>query len=171
MEQICPKTVVWLDSIQTFIEDFTGQERFRSELTEKRDTTSISSAVYGNVFVFSDDLHELVDPLLPLIDHIFETFVPLMQENERAYLQHLRNGTTVFNEKAFNKKEALYTGRLIFNGHKFGSVAKTFQVKVWRDLKLEYSKLSVSSKRLLASALGIPNLTSVMLSDAAYSKL
>jgi glutathione S-transferase len=67
-----------------------------------------------------------------LLEEICRTFVPLMRQNETAYQRHLAVGETLFNEAAFDKGRGLYKGTL--DGHPFRSVAKTFQVKVWRRL-------------------------------------
>ena len=70
--------------------------------------------------------------LQALLAIIMKTFAPLMVQNERAYLRAVEAGATVFNEAAFDAGAALYDGELL--GHPFRSVAKTFQVRVWRDL-------------------------------------
>lgn len=75
---------------------------------------------------------ELSDRLMPLLQIIGKTFLPLMQQNEAAYREALSRGQTVFNEAAFNRGEALYNGELL--GKPFRSVAKTFQVVVWQEL-------------------------------------
>jgi glutathione S-transferase len=80
------------------------------------------------------------DALRPLLDVISETFVPLMQQNERAYLNMQSRGETVFNELAFDRDRALYDGEL--RGYPFRHVVKTFQVRTWRDLRSRWQGLS-----------------------------
>ncbi len=75
----------------------------------------------------------LAPALLPLLQVIGNTFVPLMVQNEKAYDEALARGETLFNEAAFDRGRALYGGRLL--DHPFRAVVKTFQVRVWRELK------------------------------------
>jgi len=89
--------------------------------------------------------------LEPLLAEIARTFVPLMRQNESAYAKLRAGGQGRFNEKAFDRGEALYDGEL--DGRPFRSVAKTFQVAVWRRLKDEWRALddgarAACSKRL-----------------------
>jgi glutathione S-transferase len=77
--------------------------------------------------------------LHPLLDWVGRTFVSLMQQNEAAYETHLAAGATRFNEAGFDGGESLYDGELL--GEPFRSVAKTFQVAVWRRLRTEWSAL------------------------------
>ena len=98
---------------------------------------------------------QLPDPsdiqgLEPLLDEIVALYVPLMQQNERAYQDHAREGQTRFNELAFDRAEALYDGELL--GHPFRSVAKTFQVKDWRALKARYAALDHEARASLPPA-------------------
>ncbi len=78
----------------------------------------------GELFVSPD--------LQPLLQVIMATFAPLMVQNERAYQDAIEAGESVFNESAFDLGAALYDGELL--GHPFRAVAKTFQVRVWREL-------------------------------------
>lgn len=82
--------------------------------------------------------------MAPLLAWICRTFVPLMRQNERAYEQHRAAGETRFNEAAFNAGRGLYDGELC--GQPFRSVAKTFQVRVWRDLHGEWKALEASHR-------------------------
>jgi hypothetical protein len=75
----------------------------------------------------------LTPSLEPLLRIIMSTFGVLMQQNEKAYEQAAADGETVFNEAAFDRHRALYDGHLL--GYPFRAVAKTFQVRVWRELK------------------------------------
>lgn len=85
--------------------------------------------------------------LAPLLEALAGPFVPLMSQNEAAWRRARDAGATRFNEAAFERGEALYDGELL--GHPFRSVAKTFQVRVWRDLTLGWSALSASERRAL----------------------
>lgn len=75
----------------------------------------------------------------PLLDWICRTFIPLMQQNYDAWLRHSAAGETRYNEAAFDAGRALYDGTLL--GRPFRSVVKTFQVRVWRDLRAEWDAL------------------------------
>lgn len=80
-------------------------------------------------------------PLLSdLLSVIGETFIPLMQQNARAYDRAVAAGETLFNEAAFDRGRALYDGELM--GHRFRHVVKTFQVSVWNDLQAEWKVLA-----------------------------
>lgn len=81
----------------------------------------------------------LVPALRPLLQIVSETFVPLMAQNENAYEAARAAGETLFNEAAFVCDRALYDGRLL--GHPFRTVIKTFQVRVWRELKIAWRDL------------------------------
>ncbi len=82
--------------------------------------------------------------LQPLLSAIMASFAPLMVQNERAYAQSVEAGETLFNEAAFDAGAALYDGELL--GHPFRSVAKTFQVRVWRDLRGRWRALDGASR-------------------------
>lgn len=96
----------------------------------------------------SGDL-SLSDNLLPLLHIIMKTFVPLMRQNESAYLRHSNNGQNTFNEKAFNLGQALYDGNLL--EHPYKSAAKTFQVRVWQDICENWSCLKSDERERLKS--------------------
>jgi len=89
-----------------------------------------------------------IEPLLAWVDR---TFVPLMRQNQQAYDRHRAAGETLFNEGAFDRGRALYDGELL--GSPFRSVAKTFQVRVWRDLQVAWRELPPASSRLLVELL------------------
>ena len=88
--------------------------------------------------------------LTPLLQEIVQIFVPLMEQNEAAYERYRKEGQTHFNEAAFDRGEALYDGELF--GHPFRSVAKSFQVKAWRQVKAAYSALDSHARQALPSA-------------------
>ena len=90
----------------------------------------------------------LSDALQLLLTVISETFVPLMQQNAAAYRAALTDGETLFNEAAFNQGRALYDG--VLQGHAFRSVAKSFQVVVWRDLCAAWHALSAADQQSLS---------------------
>ncbi|MCB1705849.1 MAG: glutathione S-transferase C-terminal domain-containing protein [Halioglobus sp.] len=89
----------------------------------------------------------LTPSLQPLLRMICATFVPLMVQNAAAYARELAAGETLFNEAAFDRGRALYDGRLL--GHPFRAVVKTFQVRVWRDLKASWSALDGDTRMAL----------------------
>ncbi len=88
------------------------------------------------------------ESLRPLLDAIRETFVPLMRQNERAYVAACNRGETLFNEAAFDGGRALYDGELM--GQPFRSVVKSFQVRTWRDLRARWEALSESEREVVA---------------------
>ena len=87
--------------------------------------------------------------LAPLLSWTWRTFVPLMQQNHDAWERHRADGETRFNEAAFDAGRALYDGTLL--GRPFRSVVKTFQVRVWRDLRSEWDALGASDRARLES--------------------
>jgi glutathione S-transferase len=87
----------------------------------------------------------------PLFAWVAATFVPLMQQNHAAWERHRARGETRFNEAAFNAGRALYDGVLL--GRPFRSVAKTFQVRVWRDLLDEWDLLPGRARSQLEATL------------------
>jgi glutathione S-transferase len=74
----------------------------------------------------------LDDRIRALLRCIFDTFVPLMRQNARAYQKARQTGERLFNERAFDRGRSCYDGELL--GRPFRSVVKTFQVRVWREL-------------------------------------
>ena len=89
----------------------------------------------------------LTTAVRPLLRMISQTFMPLMKQNEDAYEQALAAGETLFNEAAFNRHRALYDGTLL--GHPFRAVVKTFQVRVWRELKSTWWALAAQDRDAL----------------------
>jgi hypothetical protein len=87
----------------------------------------------------------------PLLAWTCRTFVPLMQQNENAYERHRVSGETRFNEAAFDSGRALYDGELC--GRPFRSVAKSFQVRVWRDVRSEWNALETADRARLEELL------------------
>jgi glutathione S-transferase len=85
--------------------------------------------------------------LTTLLEIIAETFMPLMRQNTAAWRAAKNRGQTTFNEAAFDRGEALYEGTLM--GHPFRSVAKSFQVPVWRDLCRSWAALEQGSREQL----------------------
>lgn len=92
----------------------------------------------------SNASHEIRSCLLPLLEEVGATFIPLMKQNESAYETALANGVRDFNEYAFDRGIALYDG--VLAGRPFRSVAKTFQVQVWRQLKTEWRELTADDR-------------------------
>ena len=94
--------------------------------------------------------------LAPLFAWIARAFVPLMQQNHTAWRRHRAAGETLFNERAFDAGRGLYEGELA--GRPFRSVAKTFQVRVWRDLCSAWDALPAADRECLGQwlpALGV----------------
>lgn len=89
--------------------------------------------------------------LAPLLSWTCRTFVPLMRQNHAAWEGHRDAGETLFNEAAFDAGRALYDGSLL--GRPFTSVAKTFQVRVWRDLRRAWDALGPPSRARLEEVL------------------
>ncbi|HEY1077948.1 MAG TPA: glutathione S-transferase C-terminal domain-containing protein, partial [Fontimonas sp.] len=75
----------------------------------------------------------LHDGLGPLLRWICSSFIPLMRANAQAWALQRAGGRTRWNEAAFNRGEALFD--LQWRGAPARSVVKTFQVRVWRDLR------------------------------------
>jgi glutathione S-transferase len=86
-------------------------------------------------------------PLESLLLEIGETFLPLMRQNEAAYVALAGKGLRHRNEAAFDRGECLYDGELL--GTPFRAVAKTFQVAVWRALLAEWRHLDSSERARL----------------------
>lgn len=98
------------------------------------------------------DHSQAIDPeihprLSKLLNSLMGTFSALMVQNEQAYEMAIAKGETQFNEVAFNQGRALYDGKLL--GYPFRSVVKTFQVRVWRELKAHWQQLDEASKQRL----------------------
>jgi hypothetical protein len=91
----------------------------------------------------------LSDHLQALLGIVGDTFVPLMQQNCVAYEGAKAAGETLFNEAAFDQGRALYNGELL--GYSFRSVAKSFQVWVWRDLCAAWQALEPVSQASLSN--------------------
>jgi glutathione S-transferase len=94
----------------------------------------------------------LTGDLKPLLRVIGRTFIPLMQQNEAGYEAALQIGEGRFNEPAFDRRFSLYDGELL--GHPFRSVAKTFQVRSWRDLKAAWSRLPAEARQDVEALFG-----------------
>jgi glutathione S-transferase len=122
MRTHAPTTFVWLESI--------------------RDRRHVGqSGALGPVEDFGD-----------LLAVLARTFLPLMQQNARAYDDAIARGERLFNERAFDRGRALYDGTLL--GRPFRSVVKTFQVRVWRDLAAAWRALPPSARDRLAPFVG-----------------
>jgi glutathione S-transferase len=80
-------------------------------------------------------------------DFIAETFVPLMRQNARAYADLHGHGERVFNERGFDAGRGLYDGELL--GKPFRAVAKTFQVRVWREIEAAWAALDADARATL----------------------
>jgi len=80
----------------------------------------------------------------PLLGWIGATFVPLMRQNHDAWQQHAARGETRFNERGFDAGRSLYDG--VLRGRPFRSVAKTFQVRVWQELRRAWDALAPDAR-------------------------
>jgi glutathione S-transferase len=87
------------------------------------------------------------DALRPLLAIIQQTFAPLMLQNERAWRSATARGETQFNEAAFDQGRALYDGDLL--GRPFRAVVKTFQVRVWHEVRGAWRALSDEDRAAL----------------------
>jgi len=94
----------------------------------------------------------LTPALTDLLTVVTRTFVPLMQQNTRAYAAAYAAGERVFNEPAFDRGLALYDGTLL--GQPFRAVAKTFQVRVWSELRDGWQGVPSDARAVLPSAIG-----------------
>jgi hypothetical protein len=74
-----------------------------------------------------------------------------MVQNEAAYLAARAAGETLFNEPAFDRDRALYDGTLL--GLPFRAVVKTFQVRVWRELRSAWAGLDERARMSLRRVL------------------
>ena len=93
----------------------------------------------------------LDDALRPLLRWICRTFVPLMQQNHDAFQRHRGADLQRFNEAAFDAGVALYDGQL--RGRPFRAVVKSFQVRVWRDLRRGWEALAPGDRAAIAALL------------------
>ena len=93
----------------------------------------------------------LRDAHAPLFAWVGATFVPLMKQNYDAWQQHVARGETRFNERGFNAGRALYDG--VLRGQPFRSVAKTFQVRVWQDLRRAWDTLASAARARIEALL------------------
>ncbi len=94
---------------------------------------------------------ELDDSIKPLLAEVFRTHVPLMVQNARACERARAASATRFNERAFDRDEALYEGSI--DGHAYRSVAKTFQARVWRDCVAHWQRLAPAAQARVARLL------------------
>ena len=93
----------------------------------------------------------LSDALRPLLAIVMKTFAPLMAQNERAWRDATARGETLFNESAFDKGRALYDGEVL--GRPFRAVVKTFQVRVWHELRDAWRALADDDRTALRGLL------------------
>jgi len=110
-------------------------------------------AIAADAHAASAGALEPSDPLRPLLAAIGRTFIPLMRQNEQAFLRAEAAGERLFNERAFNRGRALYDGTLL--GHPFRAVVKTFQVQVWRELRAAAGALDPGARARLTDLLGV----------------
>ena len=118
------------------------------QLEKLRKTASVKRSRRHRAHVGSRGELYLSEHLAALLAIIGDTFIPLMQQNTAAYEDALAAGETLFNEAAFDQGRALYDGELL--GYPFRSVAKSFQVPVWRDLCIAWRDLGLKSQENLS---------------------
>jgi glutathione S-transferase len=87
----------------------------------------------------------LTERLAPLLSAILDTFVPLMRDNAAACTKLLAAGARRFNERAFDAGEGLFDGSLL--GRPYRHVAKTFQLRSWRDLVHLWDRTGGNARR------------------------
>ena len=83
---------------------------------------------------------------------------PVDAQNLAGWEHSRLRGETCFNERGFNAGRALYNGVLL--GRPFRSVAKTFQVRVWRSLMDEWNALPAYARAALEERMGLDPLAS-----------
>jgi hypothetical protein len=93
----------------------------------------------------------LSEALRPLLAVVMQTFAPIMVQNERAWRDATARGETLFNEAAFDQGRALYDGELL--GRPFRAVVKTFQVRVWHEIRDAWRALPEDDRSALAALL------------------
>lgn len=91
------------------------------------------------------------EALKPLLAEIARTHIPLMRQNAAAHARFRAEGRTVFNERAFDRGEAMYEGEL--DGRPFRHVAKSFQARSWRDCVARWKVLPVEARRAVGALL------------------
>ena len=88
---------------------------------------------------------QLDESLRPLLDEIVRIHLPLQQQNTAAYERHHAVGQRRWSERAFNRGEALYDG--VLDGVPFRSVAKSFQLRSWRDAQQRWRELPMADRQ------------------------
>ena len=63
-----------------------------------------------------------------------------MKQNAQAFSEAKKYGDTQFNERAFDRRINIYSGKIL--GLSFKSVVKSFQAQVWKNLQSQWSCLS-----------------------------
>jgi len=76
----------------------------------------------------------------PLLEIIMATLAPLMTQNEAAWRAATGRGESLFNEAAFDRGRAVYDGEPL--GHPFRSAVKTFQMRVWQEIREAWQPLA-----------------------------
>jgi hypothetical protein len=156
-----PRTVGWLDAHQLAVQAHTGQPVSPLAATPRAlppapMPTPTPSARAGDARA----------GLAGLLSLARDLFVPLMKANEAAYEAYAGGeegrwpAQQLFNEQAMWRHEALFETRLL--GTSVTSVAKTFQVPVWRRVKAAWSALA-PEHRACVEALGCEGLGEAIL--------
>jgi glutathione S-transferase len=131
IREAAPRTHAWLE----------GLDRRDPSMLAARGTVAVDAA------------------LAPLLTEIGRVHVPLMEANHEAWRRERAAGGRVFNEKAFDRGEALYDGEL--DGRPFRSVAKSFQARVWIDCCRRWQALDPATRTDLATLLPAPTVAAL----------
>lgn len=105
MEEEYPHTVEWIDGLQHICVAATGVPTSRHLTKPVQQQTKLSQ-----LDILRKELQSS-EHIQPLLAHIFEVFVPLMQQNELAFEALKSSGETLFNEAAFDQRRAMYEGK------------------------------------------------------------
>jgi hypothetical protein len=90
--------------------------------------------------------------LTPLLRAVLDVFPALMAANAEAHAAAVGRGERLFNDAAFDRGRALYDGALL--GHRFRSVVKTFQVRVWREVSAAWAELPAEARATVSALVG-----------------
>jgi len=137
-------------SIHLFASDGGAGQIAGIDLTHGGDVIVMLFAVMG--------INQILWGVLNLLVSLrYRGFVPLMKQNYDAWQRHCAHGETRFNERGFDAWRSLFEG--VLRGRSFRSVAKTFQVRVWQDLRRAWDTLAPDARArieaLLPSDLGL----------------
>ncbi len=142
MRRHAPTTFAWLEAIR-------DRRHVAAPASASAEAATPAPAPLGLLTRDALASHAALSALLALVAR---TFIPLMQQNARAHAAAYAAGERVFNERAFDRGRALYEGTLL--GHPFRAVAKTFQVRVWTELRDAWRRLPADARAALPPVVG-----------------